>query len=78
MALIKCKECGKEMSGEAAACPACGKPNVAAKKKEMDGKQGMGCLLFLVGGGLLLFFPMLGLPVLVVGLVIALLNTRAV
>jgi hypothetical protein len=26
MALVKCPECGKEISQEAFACPACGKP----------------------------------------------------
>lgn len=26
MALIKCSECGKEISSEAEACPSCGKP----------------------------------------------------
>jgi len=26
MALIKCEECGREMSDEALACPSCGKP----------------------------------------------------
>ncbi len=28
MALIKCRECGKEISDQAAACPNCGCPNV--------------------------------------------------
>lgn len=30
MALIKCKECGKEVSDKATACPACGAPIAAA------------------------------------------------
>lgn len=28
MALIKCKECGKEFSDRAEACPQCGNPNI--------------------------------------------------
>lgn len=30
MALIKCKECGKEISSDAKSCPHCGKPNQEA------------------------------------------------
>jgi hypothetical protein len=38
MALIKCKECGREVSTEAAACPACGAPikMIPAKKAEPE------------------------------------------
>ena len=47
MALIQCKECGKEISDQAAACPACGAPLALPKKpnaleenkKPLDGKQ---------------------------------------
>lgn len=42
MALVKCKECGKEVSNKAESCPGCGKP---IKKKEKEG--GIGCLLIL-------------------------------
>lgn len=33
MALVKCKECGKDISEQAASCPNCGAPNGAQKKK---------------------------------------------
>jgi hypothetical protein len=42
MALIKCKECSKEISSEAATCPHCG---VKVKKSS---SLGSGCLLVLV------------------------------
>ena len=32
MALIDCKECGKEISSEAPACPHCGKPQKTSNK----------------------------------------------
>ena len=34
MAMIKCQECGKEMSNEAQLCPNCGKPNVSETIKQ--------------------------------------------
>lgn len=46
MALVKCKECGKEISKEAAACPQCG-----AKRKAGFGKKmliGLGVLFVLI------------------------------
>lgn len=51
MALIKCKECGKEVSSEAETCPHCG-ARIASKP--------MGCgsvigILFVVGIGALIF-----------------------
>lgn len=33
MALIKCKECGEQVSDKAASCPKCGAP-IAKKNKE--------------------------------------------
>jgi uncharacterized membrane protein YvbJ len=33
MALIKCKECGKEVSSEAKNCPNCGYPITSTKKE---------------------------------------------
>ncbi len=47
MALIKCKECGKEISSAAAACPNCGKPVV---KTTLAAK---GCLSVIVVVGVL-------------------------
>jgi len=32
MALTNCRECGKELSDQAATCPHCGAPNVARRK----------------------------------------------
>jgi hypothetical protein len=49
MALIKCKECGKEISNEAEACPHCGKKNKKA--------EGLGCgtlIVVLIGGFILM------------------------
>ena len=34
MALIKCKECGIEISDEATSCPGCGKPGKRTKQKQ--------------------------------------------
>jgi hypothetical protein len=42
MALIKCKECGEEISSAAAACPNCGKP--IPKKSQ----AGTGCLVVII------------------------------
>jgi hypothetical protein len=52
MALIKCRECGREVSTEAAACPGCGAPikamaeqAAAAEKKTADAANAKkGCL----------------------------------
>lgn len=77
MALITCAECGREMSSEATACPACGKPNKTAQNKATDSKQQVGCamlvLSIIVG---VVFGPIAGGVVFLVGLVIVMLNTR--
>ena len=36
MALIKCKECGKDMSENATACPNCGNPNTLTKEEKQE------------------------------------------
>ena len=41
MALIKCKECGKEISSEAPSCPNCGKPTSAPDPSK---RKRSGCL----------------------------------
>ena len=54
MALIHCKECDKEISDQAAACPACGAPIALPKKpssleelkKPVQTKQAIGLLVF--------------------------------
>jgi predicted nuclease of predicted toxin-antitoxin system len=49
MALIKCRECGKEISSEAPACPNCGRPAVNSPStspaaSHSGKKKGSGCL----------------------------------
>lgn len=77
MALIACEECGKEISADALICPSCGKPNIRARNKAKNTNQKIGCGLVLIG--LVLAFiihPLLGAAVFIVGLIVALLNTR--
>jgi hypothetical protein len=80
MALIKCPECGKEMSSEAPACPNCGKPNVTVAKKKSTSTRDAGCLLmllaflgsFVVPGqiqGLMWLMLVVGLVIVVLGMV---------
>lgn len=54
MAMIKCRECGREISDQAPSCPYCGAPS--AKKVADDANQqtaskwtAIGVVLFLVG-----------------------------
>lgn len=51
MALIKCKECGREISTEAATCPGCGAPIkiIPAKKAESENVGCLGVTLTLFG-----------------------------
>lgn len=55
MALIKCPECGNEMSSTALSCPHCGAPNKAEQTKEENRKSSQllaticGILTFCVG-----------------------------
>lgn len=53
MAIVECKECGKEISSEAKACPGCGAPLP---------REGMGVLakVFLSLGGVLALFLAIG------------------
>jgi hypothetical protein len=48
MALIECKECGKELSSEAISCPHCGRPNikVTASPKKISWPALIGLLVF--------------------------------
>lgn len=41
MALIKCPECGKEISDKASACPNCGCPSSEFKEKEANAAEGL-------------------------------------
>ena len=77
MALVKCEDCGREMSSDAVACPQCGKPNKQAQHKAENSKQAVGCAFML--GGLVLFVflpPIVASAVFIVGLIVMLLNTR--
>jgi hypothetical protein len=52
MALINCKECGRSISDEAAACPGCGKPNpkfVSKVQSAPPKKRGCGCFSLIIG-----------------------------
>ena len=41
MALIKCYECGKEISDKAPSCPHCGAPQLVSKNKEVKTKKSL-------------------------------------
>ncbi len=51
MALIKCPECGKEISDKAGACPHCGCPigNTTQPMQNNDGKSNKGSKKILIG-----------------------------
>ena len=51
MALLKCKECGKEVSSKADKCPHCG----AARANEPNGCA-MGCLVVIIIAAVVYFF----------------------
>lgn len=55
MAMMKCAECSKEISDQAASCPACGAPNKSFVKP-MNGFL----KLLLIVGGLFVLFLMFG------------------
>lgn len=63
MALIKCSECGKEISSTALSCPYCGAPNKAAQIKEEQRKanQTTTTALSLIGCCITVFGKELGL-----------------
>jgi len=78
VAIIKCTECGKEISSEALDCPGCGKPQTetqkSARRKKRGNTQGAGCLIILIGGGLCLLSPAIGAIAFIVGFVILLIG----
>lgn len=51
--LIKCKECGKDVSSNAVACPHCGNPLKSEDELIEEGLKGGGKLL-LIGTGIFL------------------------
>lgn len=50
MALLKCPDCGKEFSDQAAACPNCGRPNAPREAPKKAGCATWGCLTIIVLG----------------------------
>lgn len=56
MAMIKCKECGKEISDQARACPYCGCPSEEAKKSQdtQDKNASSSRVLFVILGIILI------------------------
>ncbi len=63
MALIKCYECGKEISDKAPSCPHCGAPQLVSKNKEVKAKKTINFSKYLkpipLGLGLILI-PLIG------------------
>lgn len=45
MSLIKCPECGKEISDKAAVCPSCGNPINIIQKKQGKSNAGKVCII---------------------------------
>ena len=61
MALIKCYECGKEISDKAPSCPQCGAPKLVAANKEFKAKKPINFKRYLkpIGIGLgVIFIPL--------------------
>lgn len=65
MALIACRECGREVSDQAAACPGCGAPPLGTSativapvpiKKGGAGRVILWLAIILIGGPIVLFF----------------------
>lgn len=88
MSMTTCKECGKDISDQAAACPHCGAPTKPIEDRQsgilqcpecklnlvpIERREGysfiafLGLLLFLSGLGALLFNPMIGLFMILIG-----------
>lgn len=65
MALIKCGECGKEISDEALVCPHCGIPTM---KKKGSGNKRIGIIILIVF--CVLFFITKSVDILLVGALI--------
>ena len=61
MALIKCYECGKDISDKAPSCPHCGAPQLVSKNKEVKAKKPINFKQYLkpIGIGLgVIFIPL--------------------
>lgn len=49
MALVKCADCGKDISTSAPACPHCGRPSLARQNSTNLGDMLKGCAGLVVG-----------------------------
>lgn len=54
MALVRCPDCGKEASTQAAACPGCGRVMGTAKRKQSAGLAVIAGTVLVIGGMLYL------------------------
>ena len=50
MSLIKCRECGKEISDKAKSCPHCGSPTFFAEEENKDNWKSIGLVVLIIGG----------------------------
>ena len=50
MALIKCRECGKEISDKAKSCPNCGSPTFFAEEENKDNLKSIAFIVLIIGG----------------------------
>lgn len=68
MALIKCPDCGNEVSEQAPTCPNCGRPleDVSPKTQNVRGGKGEGCFLQTLNAGCIITFIIIGLIILLV------------
>ena len=56
MALIKCDECGKDVSSKAMSCPNCGNPVSTSSKNEYSVHRESGGFVTFIKNGVLIFF----------------------
>ena len=80
MALVKCSDCGRDVSNNAPNCPHCGRPMAAFSRKAVQtrrkgGKyEGVGFLLILVGIGACFASGVLGGVLILAGFVLFLIG----
>lgn len=76
MALVNCAECGRGMSSDALACPACGKPNTKAQHAAQNSRQAVGCAVVIASLFAAIFSFHLAAILFIVGIVLVAINTR--
>jgi len=65
MPLIKCPDCGKDISSNAVACPECGRPMKAVPtRKNVPTPKGEGCFLQTLNVGCMIVLGIIGLFIL--------------